>query len=90
MKEELPEPHQNSFREPATSKQIPLYPTKKAIATVTILLTLVAAFTFVVGTNMAYPVGYNQGATVGYTTALSDVANLLTAKRRNLRLENQH
>jgi hypothetical protein len=35
---------------------------------------------FIAGTNMAYPIAYEQGATDGYNAALIDCANLLQQK----------
>lgn len=50
-----------------------------------IILATVLAFVclsigFISGTNMAYSVAYNEGAKVGYSSALIDVANLLQQK----------
>lgn len=56
----------------------------KFFAALTIVLMVSIAVGFIAGSNLAYPVAYNEGAKMGYTTGVTDtlqnVANLLQTK----------
>ena len=55
-------PGQYSLRESPKSKPHFGWSKKKLFSAITILLLISVAVSFIAGTNMAYPVGYNEGA----------------------------